>query len=276
MVAAAIGFWVGLQEGTVPDGAAARVAWFALLSVPVVLAVLHAVLFRRLGARRRWGSVGFQLGRRKAQRVFTCARTQVPYGTFLILMCGFLADGAGRIVHGWPDTSYRVVGQLLVTSLVGWGLGGMFARSALVLAPDGIRIGSLRTRLIPWDTVDPSGLRVPGPHESTLSIPLVAVVAQRPAVAGRSPAAQSDEGPVLGLGPGYDTNANALVADDRAPVAPADDDDWVDVDVDVRQVATELALIVDALAHYAGDPAARADIGTSAGYAALNRARTSA
>ncbi|GAA0274924.1 hypothetical protein [Cryptosporangium japonicum] len=217
-------------------------AWFA---VPVVLAVLHAVLFRRLSGSSRWGSVGFRTGRWRARPALVVPRPQVPYGSAMILASALVAVEVTRLGPAMP---IAVVAAF-----------GVFGRSALLLTPDGIRLGSLRRRPVRWDDIDTERLH-------WLPALVIPVISPDPAAErGTAPAPPADD-PLSTRGLAYDTNVNALLTPGPVTPAPAP---GARIEVNVRGIATDHGLIARAIAYYVTHPAARADIGTPSGSDAL-------
>jgi hypothetical protein len=251
VVAVLATYWAAAHTGSA--------LFFGLIAAPFVLAVAYPFLFHRLRWRSRHQPAAFVL--RPAE--LAPARGVAAYGGALIV---FGASVGGRLATLTTDYA-ALAGQLIGLALVAFFVGGsaiaVFRRAPLALRPDGLAVGK---GLIGWDVLWHEGPWTPEPRDWALQIP---VLPAAPGVRAETRGVSSQTWNRL-RERGLDTNVNAILAADpslRKPENPADGPAWITVDL--RGVAVDRGFLVGAIRFYRDEPAARAGIGTEAGYASL-------
>ena len=275
---AAVYFWAALREWDVPDGTGRRIAYLGLLGLPFALAVVHQVLFRQLRWPSRQSPAAFLLGSHQGRPAFLGAKPQAPHGAYLILFGLLVGSRSGNLVTTEQDRSVQFLGLAVAVFLGARMAGLMFRRPYLTIGTDGVWLGSIRPRLIGWDSIRPAGPKAPQRTARTLQLPVEPVEPVEPATLDASTSGVSSQtwNRLRGRGLDYDVNVNALLATDpslvRAPEPASLGPAWTPpawTPLDLRAVAIDHDLVAHAIRYYRGNPAARASIGAEAGHIQL-------
>ncbi|TQS39629.1 hypothetical protein [Cryptosporangium phraense] len=203
----------------------------ALLLVPLVLAIVHQVMFRRLGWRALRAPTSFLPG-------FAAAPPQTPYGAGLVVGSALVAIRLASM-----EADLTAVGSLVlfgvVTVLVAYRL---FARPYLALRPDGLVIGK---RTLPWAAVWPEGPPAPDRFARTLRVLVV------PGTPGAETTGVSAQTWARMRERGLSEEVDDLLASDPSLVREGPPS----VPIDLRWVAVDRPFLAEAIHRYRNDPA---------------------
>jgi hypothetical protein len=284
---ATVYLWAALRRWEPPDGTVRLAAYLGLLGLPIALAVLHQVLFRRLRWQSRHPPVAFLLsnhrlgnhrlssyllGNRSGRPAFQAAKPAASHEGWLIVWAPLVASRIGNDVVTGQDRGGPLAGVAIAVFLSVWVVTAFLGRPYLTIDADGIWLGSFRPRLIGWDSIRPPGPSAAPPTNRTIRVPVEPPVPVEPEVLDAPAAGVSSRtwDRLGGRGLEYDVNVNALLSTDPPPTPTwdrADGPAWAAVDL--RAVAIDRELLAHAIRYYRANPSARATIGTEAGHAQL-------